>query len=364
MTQFQVSRSDPTQTRVVPVTEQEYAARVGDGDALVRVDRFGLSANNVTYVMCGDRLGYWRFFPAECDEVQAWGVMPVWGFGEVVVSQADGAEVGERLFGYFPPATHLLVRPSGSPGRPLIDTAAHRVDLPKAYNAYQRVLSEPDHQPGDDDLRMLLYPLFITSWALWESLRGADWYGAEQVVVVSASSKTALGLAQALKRDESAPPTVGLTSPANRSFVDGLDLYDDVVPYDEVVAAVARRPSVIIDMAGSAAVLGGLHRHLGDAMLRSLNVGLTHWDAGGGGGDLIRERSEVFFAPGVLQARMTEWGPQEYGRRSQRFLADAIGSTRDWLSVERFQGLGSLADLYAAVRTGSATPDRGFVIAP
>ena len=40
--------------------------------ALLRVDRFGLSANNVTYAVLGDQLGYWRLFPAP----SGWGLVP------------------------------------------------------------------------------------------------------------------------------------------------------------------------------------------------------------------------------------------------------------------------------------------------
>ncbi len=370
MTQFQISRTDPTRTRVVVVPEEEYAARLGEGDALVQVDRFGLSANNVTYVMLGDRLGYWQFFPADGPDGpdgpdgRAWGLMPVWGFGDVVASRAPGLVVGERLFGYFPPATHLVIRPEGGPSRPVLDASAHRAALPRGYNTYQRVLGEPGYDPADDDLRMLLFPLHITSWALWDALRSARWYGAEQLIIVSASSKTALGLAQALRADEGAPATVGVTSAGNLRFVAGLDHYDTVVGYDDLETSVARRPSVIVDLAGSGTVLGQLHRHLGEEMVRSLNVGLTHWDEMGGTPDIIGERSEMFFAPSVIQARMAEWGGPEFARRSQEFLTQALLATRGWLVVERTEGLDALGPLYDRVREGSVRPDRGLVVAP
>ena len=370
MSQFQVSRTDPTRTRVVDDPDEggiADASTLAEGEALVRVDRFGLSANNVTYVVLGDQLGYWSFFPA-VDDAEApageWGLMPVWGFGDVVASRADDLREGERLFGYFPPATHLRLQPVGAPGRPVRDAAPHRASLPSTYNSYVRVLDESGYDRADDDLRLLLYPLHVTAWALWEQLRGAGWYDAEQVVVVSASSKTALGLAHALRQDPEAPHVVGVTSARNRGFAEGLDLYDEVIDYDEVERSVAVRPSVIVDMSGNGAVLGGLHRHLGEAMRRSLHVGLTHWDDAGGGADLIRERSEMFFAPSVISARLEEWGPQEYHRRTQEFLSGALAAGRTWLRIEHVDGLAGLADLYAAVRDGTAAPDRGFVITP
>lgn len=370
MSQFQVSRTDPSRTRVVDDPEVADVGSLVEGEALVRVERFGLSANNVTYVVLGDQLGYWSFFPAADDaegSAGEWGLMPVWGFGDVVASRADDLREGERLFGYFPPATHLRVQPVGAPGRPVRDASPHRAELPSAYNSYVRVLDEVGYDRADDDLRLLLYPLHVTAWALWEQLRGERWYGAEQVVVVSASSKTALGLAHALRQDPEAPHVVGITSPRNRAFVEGLDLYDEVVVYDDLGGeddAVVVRPSVLVDMSGNKAVLGGLHRHLGEAMRRSLHVGLTHWDDAGGGPDLIRERSEMFFAPSVISDRLKEWGPQEYERRTQEFLSGALDAGRTWLRIEQSDGLDDLASLYAAVRDGTADPDRGFVVKP
>ncbi len=144
----------------------------------------------------------------------------------------------------------------------------------------------------------------------------------------------------------------------------GLDLYDRVVTYDEIEDSLARRPSVVVDMAGSGAVLGRVHRHLGEAMLRSLNVGLTHWDEAGGETGIIRERSEMFFAPGVIQERINQWGAAEFARQTREFLVRAFAESRDWLTIEPVQGLDGLAAKYAAVREGSLAADRAIVVAP
>lgn len=372
MTQFQINKSAPARTRLIKITPAEYAESMDEGEVLVRVDRFGLSSNNITYVVLGDRLGYWQFFPAvagpddETEDAAQWGLMPVWGFGDVVESRCGTLKVGERLFGYFPPATHLVMRPdaSGAAAGPVLDASAHRADLPISYNTYERVLQDPDYDPADDDLRMVLNPLQITAWALWEALREAAWFGAEQVVVVSASSKTGLGLAQALKRDRTSPETIGITSPKNLNFVVGLGLYDRVVTYDEIEESLALRPSVVVDMAGSGTVLGRVHSHLGEAMRRSLNVGLTHWEEAGGGTGIIRERSEMFFAPGVMQERMKQWGAAEFTRQTREFLVRAFAESRGWLTIESVQGLDGMAAQYAAVREGSLAPDRAIVVVP
>ena len=41
-------------------------------------------------------------FPAEGQDSNRMGVIPVWGFADVVESKADGIPVGDRIYGYFP----------------------------------------------------------------------------------------------------------------------------------------------------------------------------------------------------------------------------------------------------------------------
>lgn len=48
---------------------------LADGQVRVRVERFALTANNITYAAMGGMLEYWQFFPS--DET-GWGIVPVW----------------------------------------------------------------------------------------------------------------------------------------------------------------------------------------------------------------------------------------------------------------------------------------------
>src|SRR4051812_28971189 len=99
---FLVRRDDLHETRI----EEAQAPELQDGEALLAVDSFGLTTNNITYALMGDTMNYWDFFPAE----DGWGQVPVWGFGEVESSKAEGVAEGTRVFGYFPPSSHLVVR--------------------------------------------------------------------------------------------------------------------------------------------------------------------------------------------------------------------------------------------------------------
>src|SRR3954470_2279477 len=128
MADFEVRRDDLRTTRV---TEGEPAAeRVEEGAVQLNVERFGLSANNVTYGAFGDAMNYWRFFPAA---EEGWGRVPVWGFGDVVASGVDDIEPGERFYGYFPMSSHVTLRPEPT-GSGFTDAAEHRAGLPPVYN--------------------------------------------------------------------------------------------------------------------------------------------------------------------------------------------------------------------------------------
>ena len=302
---FQVRKDKLSDTKRVSAPAPELA----DGEILVKVDRFAFTANNVTYGVVGERIGYWKFFPVADD---GWGIIPVWGFGDVVESKCEGISTGERLYGYWPMASHLVMTPAKISETRLFDGAAHRQDLPPVYNSYARVGNEPHYDPAMDDERMTLFPLYATSFCLYDFFKDNDWFGAAQIIIPSASSKTAIGTAYAIRTDNAPPAMIALTSARNKAAVEALKLYDSVLTYDEIDAVDAGKPSAIIDMSGNGDVLGKLHKHLGDNMTYTSNVGVTHYDANAMGPDFIRERSAMFFAPGHIQKRAKDWGPGEF----------------------------------------------------
>jgi hypothetical protein len=105
--------------------------------------------------------------------------VPLWGFAEVAASQVDGVEVGARLYGYLPTASHLLVRPGRVDARGFRDVAEHRAALPSPYNAYALTTGDPAYEQQREDLQVLFRPLFLTSFLLadaWPSRTRACWH--------------------------------------------------------------------------------------------------------------------------------------------------------------------------------------------
>ena len=126
------------------------AALPAPGEVLARVERFAITANNVTYGVVGERIGYWKFFPAE----EGWGVIPVWGVGVVEASAHPEVREGERLYGYWPMGSHLTLVPGKVGPARLMDGAAHRAGLPAVYNSYLRLDAEAGYDQATDRARM------------------------------------------------------------------------------------------------------------------------------------------------------------------------------------------------------------------
>src|SRR3954451_17851226 len=126
MSEFLVKRDELRECRIA----ETEAPTVGSGQALLRVDHFGLTANNVTYAVMGEAMSYWDFFPAE----DGWGRVPMWGFAEVEQSEVEGVEVGTRIYGYLPPSSQLLVTPASVNEQGFTDRSPHKATLPSAYH--------------------------------------------------------------------------------------------------------------------------------------------------------------------------------------------------------------------------------------
>ena len=320
------------------------------GETLLEIERFSLTANNITYAVFGDQLGYWRFFPASGE----WGRIPVWGFAKVVASRAEDVAEGLRLYGYWPMSTHLVARLEPAGGG-YVDRAEHRAALPPAYNGYS-VASETPR----DDLLALLRPLFTTSFLLddWLSKVAPD----ATPILSSASSRTALGLAWLLKRR--GRPAVGLTSNRNAAFLERLGFYERIVTYDAVAGLALDGPVAFVDMAGDAQVQADVHARFAEELRLSAVVGSTHHEARGGeAATLPGPTPTFFFAPDRLVQRRRDWGAAELDGRSAAAM-DGFMDDGAWLAVRHHCGPDQLSAVYHEVLAGEARPDEGHIVLP
>ncbi len=358
-TDFLVSRNNLRECRFVEAPEPD-GTELSDGAVLLRVDRFALTANNITYAVAGDLMSYWDFFPAET----GWGRVPVWGFGDVVASRHDALPVGERVFGYFPMSTHLVVQADHVTPAGFVDAAAHRAALPPTYNRYSRVAADPVYSVEREDHQMLLWPLFMTSFVLDDFLADNADFGAGSVLLSSASSKTSMGLAFMLSnRPEPRPRVVGLTSDRNREFVAGLGTYDEVVTYDAVTGLDPIERAVFVDMAGDRHVVRDVHTTFGDDLAHSCQVGITHWEQLGAEPDLPGPTPSLFFAPSQIEKRVGDWGRDGLQRRFGDAWERLLGVVDDWVEVVYSEGTEAVEAVYRDLLEGRSSPRHGHVLA-
>ncbi|MBW2384071.1 MAG: DUF2855 family protein [Deltaproteobacteria bacterium] len=352
---------DKTAWQKAQFVEASVSMDLAPGQVLFRVDRFAFTANNISYAMAGDMLRYWDFFPAR----EGWGRIPTMGFGDVIASTHDQVEVGTRCFGFYPMSKHLLIEPASASATSIIDGAAHREGLAPAYNQYNPTSTDALYSAETEDELMLMRGLFMTSFLAEDFLLESDLYGASRIVISSASSKTSIALAYLVSQRGEAR-AVGLTSERNRDFVEGLGFYERVITYDEIGSLPADEPTVFVDMAGNDKVTLSLHEHLGSSLRYSQRIGGTHWDAGGAEGGAEVEvpgpKREFFFAPGQIQKRLKDWGPQVFQERLLSNWAEFRDASAKWLQVERGYGRDAVERIYHETLEGRARPDRGHVL--
>jgi hypothetical protein len=353
-TNFIVKRDDWRECRFVPAS---LPRALQPGQVLLRVDRFALTANNISYALAGDMLGYWSFFPAD----PGWGRIPVMGFGDVLRSEHHEVGEGERVFGFFPMSTHLVVQADSASPTQFVDAAPHRRETAPVYRQYSRAAADPLYDPAREDHLMLLRGLFLTSFLVDDFMADNDFFGAQATVLSSASSKTAIALAFLLARRPRLR-VIGLTSARNVAFVEGLGCYDQVITYEAVKSLPADVPAVLVDMAGDGQVLSAVHHHFGDRLKYSCLVGATHWDRSGRPDDLPGAQPQFFFAPSQIQKRSAEWGPAEFQRRLAEAWRSFVVCSDGWLTVVRSYGRAGVERVFRDTLEGNTKPSEGYVL--
>ena len=352
-----VLRTDLTQSRIVDTP----LAPLGEDEVRLRVESFSVTANNVTYAVVGDAFGYWNFFPGEGD----YGVVPMWGHAVVEASNHSAIAVGERVYGYLPMATHLDVLPIGVSQSGFSDSAAHRLPMSPIYNQYSRLAADLEHDPEHEAERMVFGPLFKTGFLIESMFRREGWYGAEQVVMTSASSKTAMALASVTRDKSPGIRRIGLTSAGNVGFVRLGGFYDEVLAYDDI-GTLAQKPSVSVDFAGNSKLLHAIHTALGESLRYSCTVGATHVGAGFGrdNGPIPGPTPTLFFAPDHAVAAIKELGPKAFGESVGASWKSFLGEATGAVAVDERDGLVAAKEAFAATLAGTADPAVGIIIRP
>jgi hypothetical protein len=365
---FLVARRDLRVVRFATDPDAPAARALADGEARLTVEQFALTSNNITYAAFGEAMKYWQFFPTED---AAWGCIPVWGFASVSESRVAGVEVGQRYYGYLPMGTHLVVQPARVGPHGFTDGAPHRADLAAVYNQLTLCSSDPAYVPGQEGQQALLRPLFITSFLIDDFLADSGFFGAQQVILSSASSKTAYGTAFCLAQRGGQPRVVGLTSRGNLEFTRSLGCYGEVLSYDDIGALDPSVTSVFVDCAGNASLRRGIHERFVDRLAYSCSVGGTHWDALGGGAGMPGPRPTLFFAPAQIKKRSGPppegWGAgglqQRIAAAWKAFMVPVNDPADPWLKISHARGASAVETAYRQLLDGRSAARTGLMLA-
>lgn len=261
---------------------------------------------------------------------------------------------------------HAILRTEGVRDGGFTEASPHRVPLPAVYNRYRLVGAAAD---ADREARVALFmPLYGTSWLLADMLDDHGFFGARQVLVSAASSKTALGLGHALQHDfPSTVQAIGLTSEGNCAFTEATGHWDRVVTYDQLETVADDLATVYVDIGGNAALRRRVHELLGESLVASVAVGLADWEstaADPADSGLPGPRPQLFFAPTRVEKRTADWGAAGLAKRLSTSQDVFAQRSREWLTIREGSGAEGIREALAGLLEGAVPPDTGIVVRP
>ena len=333
------------------------ATELAPDEVLLKVDRQALTANNISYASSGDSLKYWEFFPAE----DGWGRIPAMGWSEVIASAHPQVQVGERVWGFTPYATHHKIVAGKINPFSFSDVSAHRDGHAPVYCQFDRAATNPIYDLEREDQDSLLRGLFMTSWLVEDFIDVNDLFGAQACLITSASSKTSIALGHSIKR-RGKLTSIAITSQGNVAFCQSLGCYDSVISYDQLASLDATQAVVLVDMAGNAKVISELHQHFAENLMHSCRIGGTHHSEMGSLKGLPGAKPQFFFAPSHIRERSGVLGAQKFMQLLAMDYAGFRHFCDGWMSVVQSYGAEATAEVYQAVLAGRADPVAGQIV--
>lgn len=323
------------------------------------ISAFALTANNVTYAAFGEPpMSYWDFFPSGDETL---GRVPVWGFATVEESNVEGIEIGKKYYGYYPISDNFDVTPGKVSERGFLDISPHRSHLSPIYNTYVACDADPSYNPVFEAQQMLFRPLYTTGWMITDCLMQGEPVP-QTVVISSASSKTALATAHGAR--EKGMTCIGLTSAGNAEFVRKSGLYNEVLTYDQISKLKPDQDMAFVDFLGRADVTKQVHETCGSALVRSLVIGVTDWEAERRPQtDLPGPAPELFFVPTYAANRAKSLPAGELERRTSEDLVSFYPVSTAFVTPEFITGADAISKAWLDTVDAKVSPSRGLICA-
>ena len=350
-TEFLVNKNDFFTTTFLD-SEKPIAKK---NEVLLKIEKYAFTSNNITYAIMGKTLNYWNFFPTK----ESNGIIPVWGFAYVVSSNHKNILVGDRYYGYFPMSNYLKVIPKNIKFFGFVDGSKHRKDLPAVYNLYTKVSKKFDQIL---EYHPTIKPLFLTSFLNYYYLRDENFFDSDQIILTSASSKTALSLAFLLKKNKvlDQKKVIGITSENNIDFLLNIGFYDKVISYDSLESERNKSKVIVIDFAGNSDYLKKIHNYFGDLLKHVCLIGLADWSSKM---DFkLIPNSKFFFAPSHAESRYKKMGVKETMLLADNIMNEFIVKIKDYLKLTYVEDRMELNELYLNFLNGKIDPSKAYIV--
>lgn len=252
-----VRKSNPAEMRLDAAPAE---GPLADGEVLLRLDRFALNTIPLPVPSRTGAVDAWGVFPTE---PQDHGLVPVWGFGDVLDSRAAGIAPGARVFGCFPMADTLRVHAGDISDHGFVDVSPGRQAVRAVYRRYALCAADPHYDPALEHIAVLFQSLFVATCDAMAFLKEEAYFGARQLVVSCASSSSDPGWVWCL----------GALTDEDHEVTMTLQGYCDAVySYGEVERLPADDRTLYVDLSGDPQQRRRIHTYFGDKLVYSCVV--------------------------------------------------------------------------------------------
>lgn len=335
-----------------------------EGQVMVKIHKLALTSNSVSYVTAGKTgvMPFLDLYPAP----DGLAHILCWGYGDVVYSKHRDVKQGERLYGFFPTASHAILTVGKTKPTGFTDIRPGREVVAPFYSEFAFARKLPGYAPEFEETVMLFQPLFGTSFLLQSYCEDHEFFNADRIVISSASAKTSMGFGHLLKKNHGDHiRTIGLTSSRNKDFVDNLGCFDHILTYDELDKLESGGRALFFDVAGNRDIMMQVHRHLGEAIVYSGKVGQTHWDTGDESTPDVPGAKQVFWSgPDQVMKLRERHGIAAMGKMIQGSMVEFLMTAHRWIEMVRAQGPDAIDARVKSMLDGKIEANEGIILMP
>ncbi len=189
-------------------------------------------------------------FVDPCGELNSphFKTIPAWGLARVHRTNHPEIAEGSLYYGFWPIAPYSVRAITGVDHGARV--AYHDIPRFKGVREWLKLIEA-------DDFSLMVseyFEYFKIGITYAREIRDFGYFGAEQLVLTSASSSSSQVIAMCVKELNPSMSIIGLTSQRSLGLVKSLPFYDDVYTYDDIEASPNAKPTLFFDVLGKEAV--------------------------------------------------------------------------------------------------------------